>query len=433
MQPDYLRLRTPGSLALEQPLQGDESDEFLALTVTFPDVAILLGDQIVVTLVPLPTAVPEIDTSDDGLTTIFQGLQRRPFDADGDDDNDLQDFSRFQICFGSTAPLPPDCVFADFNGDGSVDIADVGDGFDLSGPVFPCDKFGLKFNWPLPGQDADEWIINNYNDLDGNPGSPCMVGVLDYAAGRKSYNGHRGIDVFPPNFRAMDGGFVVLAAQDGRVEDFEDYHFDRNIVNMDGAPGNFVKLGHANGFETRYWHLKRFSVSALGIKTGDWIAAGQPLGVVGSSGNSSGCHLHFGVRDCDGVFLDPFLENMWLDSPVYNTPLGYMDLWLKDGSINSDSEMKDPTPDLQNLSVNDTLGVGLYTGGGQQGDEYEVRIVRSDDTVFESIGDTLNDEQCRPFKRRWWNRTIDNVTGIWSVQVRINGQLKVTKNFNVTP
>ncbi len=49
----------------------------------------------------------------------------------------------------------------------------------------------------------------------------------------------------------------------------------------------------------------------------------------------------------------------------------------------------------------------------------------------ENIDETLAVEECRPFERRWWSRTIDSVNGSWIVQVRINGQLKLSKSFEV--
>lgn len=66
-----------------------------------------------------------------------------------------------------------------------------------------------------------------------------------------------------------------------------------------GTYGNLVVLRHENGFETRYAHL-----SSVDVGVGDVVEPGQPLGRVGSTGYSTGPHLHFEVRH-DGRPIDP--------------------------------------------------------------------------------------------------------------------------------
>jgi murein DD-endopeptidase MepM/ murein hydrolase activator NlpD len=66
-----------------------------------------------------------------------------------------------------------------------------------------------------------------------------------------------------------------------------------------GTYGNLVTLRHDHGFETRYAHL-----SAVEVQVGDVVEAGQDLGKVGTTGYSTGPHLHFEVRH-DGEAIDP--------------------------------------------------------------------------------------------------------------------------------
>ena len=66
-----------------------------------------------------------------------------------------------------------------------------------------------------------------------------------------------------------------------------------------GTYGNLVTVRHENGFETRYAHL-----SAVDVHVGDVVEAGTDLGKVGSTGYSTGPHLHFEVRH-DGKPIDP--------------------------------------------------------------------------------------------------------------------------------
>jgi murein DD-endopeptidase MepM/ murein hydrolase activator NlpD len=66
-----------------------------------------------------------------------------------------------------------------------------------------------------------------------------------------------------------------------------------------GTYGNLVTVRHDSGFETRYAHL-----SAVDVKVGDAVEAGQDVGKVGTTGYSTGPHLHFEVRR-NGVAIDP--------------------------------------------------------------------------------------------------------------------------------
>jgi murein DD-endopeptidase MepM/ murein hydrolase activator NlpD len=66
-----------------------------------------------------------------------------------------------------------------------------------------------------------------------------------------------------------------------------------------GTYGNLVTVRHDNGFETRYAHL-----SEVDVKVGDVVPPGAPLGKVGTTGYSTGPHLHFEIRH-DGQAIDP--------------------------------------------------------------------------------------------------------------------------------
>lgn len=66
-----------------------------------------------------------------------------------------------------------------------------------------------------------------------------------------------------------------------------------------GGYGNYVEIDHGDGYTSLYGHLQKATV-----KQGDTISAGQQVGVIGSTGNSSGPHLHLRVRK-DGKSVDP--------------------------------------------------------------------------------------------------------------------------------
>ena len=68
-----------------------------------------------------------------------------------------------------------------------------------------------------------------------------------------------------------------------------------------GYYGNYIRIRHANGYHTAYGHMVRL---AAGVKEGVKVRQGQVLGYVGSTGLSSGPHLHFEVL-VNSRFVDP--------------------------------------------------------------------------------------------------------------------------------
>jgi murein DD-endopeptidase MepM/ murein hydrolase activator NlpD len=65
--------------------------------------------------------------------------------------------------------------------------------------------------------------------------------------------------------------------------------------------GNTVRIDHGDGVETLYGHMQWDS---LRVAVGQHVAVGAPLGAEGSTGHSTGCHLHYEVRR-NGVAIDP--------------------------------------------------------------------------------------------------------------------------------
>jgi murein DD-endopeptidase MepM/ murein hydrolase activator NlpD len=74
-----------------------------------------------------------------------------------------------------------------------------------------------------------------------------------------------------------------------------------SFIGFAGPSGNLVKIEHPGGVETGYAHLQRFSA---GLKVGDKVKRMQIIGYVGSTGRSTGPHLHFSAKR-GGEFIDP--------------------------------------------------------------------------------------------------------------------------------
>lgn len=94
---------------------------------------------------------------------------------------------------------------------------------------------------------------------------------------------HSGVDFAAPT------GAAVYAAAGGRVR----------FAGQRGAYGKLLEVDHGNGLVTRYAHLSR-----LQVRAGEVVTPGQRIGAVGSTGRSTGPHLHFEVLQ-HGRFVDP--------------------------------------------------------------------------------------------------------------------------------
>ncbi|MEQ9500232.1 MAG: peptidoglycan DD-metalloendopeptidase family protein [Deltaproteobacteria bacterium] len=162
--------------------------------------------------------------------------------------------------------------------------------------------------------------ITAYRDLSSGGG------IQDWNCGTNAYNGHRGTDIGIGGFPAMDAGSKwVVAAADGEVTFAVEGCFDRctsGQCNCGGGFGNYVKVTHADGKSTFYGHLMQGSVQ---VSVGDRIVCGQRLGKVGSSGNSTGPHLHFEPRYSNNVSDDPF-------SGQCGGPISF---WVAQGNYNA--------------------------------------------------------------------------------------------------
>lgn len=131
------------------------------------------------------------------------------------------------------------------------------------------------------GRALRKWLLRT--PVDGarlsSPFGPRRHPILGYT------RLHRGLDFAAPT------GTPVLAAGDGVVE----------FVGRDRGYGNHVRIRHNAAYATAYAHLSRF---AKGLARGDRVRQGQVIGRVGSTGLSTGPHLHYEVLH-RGEAIDP--------------------------------------------------------------------------------------------------------------------------------
>lgn len=137
-----------------------------------------------------------------------------------------------------------------------------------SGSYTKADLGDISFIWPCPSSSR---ITSGF----GSRSSP-----MEGASAQ-----HNGIDI------GAGTGSDILAAADGVVL----------IATYSYSAGNYVTVSHGGGITTVYMHCSRLNVSA-----GESVKKGQVIGAVGSTGYSTGPHLHFGIRS-GGAYVDPSL------------------------------------------------------------------------------------------------------------------------------
>lgn len=137
--------------------------------------------------------------------------------------------------------------------------------------------------------------ITNYVDRGSG------ASLLDWNCGAVTYDGHQGVDIEIRDFVDMDEGVAIVCAAPGTVVAAHDGEYDRRTQWESGVVANYAIVQHADGSLAYYWHMRNGSVR---VASGQTVSVGDTLGMVGSSGFSSGPHLHFEVNSA-GV-RDPF-------------------------------------------------------------------------------------------------------------------------------
>lgn len=154
--------------------------------------------------------------------------------------------------------------------------------------------------------------------------------VRDYNCGDRSYDlqtgyNHKGTDysLWPFGWEMMDNNSIrVVAAEAGTIIQKDDGNPDENC-DFSNPLWNAIYIEHADGSESYYGHLKRGSLTSKQV--GESVQKGEFLGIVGSSGQSTGPHLHFEVYDNAGNLIDPYQGTCNQNSTWWTNQTSYYD------------------------------------------------------------------------------------------------------------
>lgn len=264
-------------------------------------------------------------------------------------------------------------------------------------------------------------------------------------ANARTYDRHDGLDIFVTPFywwqMEQDAGIVVAAAP-GIIRDKVGDQPERSCqVNSRGGDNNLVVIEHDDGSFAYYAHMRKDSLTARPL--GARVEAGDYLGVIGSSGISSGPHLHFevGFRE-QGGFLsqDPWAgqcnaindTGWWVDQPDYHTPA-----ILSVATHRRPPEFP-PCPQTERPHYADSFSAGdrvilsvaardLLTGG-----RVEVDVLAPDGSRFLTSGYTETERAHTPSALVTFSLNLPGnaMAGVWTLRARYADQV-VDHGFRV--
>ncbi len=303
-----------------------------------------------------------------------------------------------------------------------------------------------SLNWPLKAatgfNDCGFHFIGAYVDQ-----NTATTSINDFDCGTNTYDGHHGTDiaVFPYGFYKMDNSQVeVIAAAAGTIVQKADGNFDRNC-SSNSLTANSIIIQHADGSEALYWHMKQNSVTSKTV--GQTVVAGEYLGVVGSSGSSSGPHLHFEVwaGSTNTTYNDPFSGtcNLLNASSWWASQKPHTDPAIVKVSVNTTDVVMPGCPTTETPNESDTYaipfqGAGLSPGYAKfyifmreipAGVSIDLKILNPNSTTFNSWTYTPSTF----YKTSYWgfSKLLPTTAGTYVFQATYNG-VTCSHSFNIT-
>jgi len=190
-----------------------------------------------------------------------------------------------------------------------------------------------NFEWPLRqapvSTDFSYYGISNFVDEDLSYPNH----VQDYNCGTRTYDlasgyNHKGTDIFlwPFSWKKMSEKQVeIVAGSSGTILYKSDGNFDQSC-GLNSNQWNAVYVQHSDGSVAWYGHMKNGSLTPKPV--GATVKAGEYLGAVGSSGSSTGPHLHLELYDANNRLIDPWQGACnamskgisWANQPPYYDP-----------------------------------------------------------------------------------------------------------------
>lgn len=212
---------------------------------------------------------------------------------------------------------------------GIIDIDDIVDNNTGSSLSYSDISSSTTYLWPI-GSSSTE----TRDGITYATGDPSSTTITSYFGNREDpFNGeiknHTGLDIASSD--GSLGTINIIASKDGTViypsasDPINCSSSANKDSNCGGGYGNYVMIEHSDGTVTLYGHLYENSIT---VKSGDIVKSGQVIGKMGSSGRSTGSHLHFEIR-INGTRVDP-QNYVTIENP---RPIGYDITYLNGNSV----------------------------------------------------------------------------------------------------
>lgn len=301
------------------------------------------------------------------------------------------------------------------------------------------------FIWPVKKSASapyhEVWSISNY--VDHNPAYPNQL--QDWNCGQRTYDtntgyNHAGIDIFtwPFGWLQMDNNEAeIVAAADGVIINKYNGRYDRNC-NFNNQFWNAVYLQHVDGSVSWYGHMKNNSLTTKAV--GETVSAGEYLGIVGSSGNSTGPHLHFEVYDVSSNLVETYdgpcnnwpssTESWWANQKPYNNPK--INAVLTHSSpvvLNNGCGVQETTNIENNFAEGNRVLAYLYLSDIPAGTNVNMQLIRPDNTVAYNNNFTISTFYSASYWYYDFGPAYFNQYGNWKTKWTV-GTLSETHTFN---
>ena len=296
-------------------------------------------------------------------------------------------------------------------------------------------RTGRTLSFPLRARPiatgGSPYTISNFVDLD------ATTALGDFACGQRTYDGHNGIDMSLSDFgwTRMDRMDVeIVAAADGVIARRQDGNFDRQCqgLNAPDTP-NMIAVQHDDGNFAYYLHMKNGSVTAKTV--GQRVVAGEVIGLVGSSGKSTGPHLHFEMRNAQNVKIDPFAGQCGASTTMWKHqwPAQNDSQIVRIGTSNPAPQfagacsetISDNPNDKDVFQPGDTVYGVTVVRDQNPGDTATIDFIRPDGSVARSGAAIGSVSQLYP-SAVWWNSyqlPTNAPAGVWRVRDSYKNQV----------
>ena len=275
------------------------------------------------------------------------------------------------------------------------------------------------------------WFIANY--VDQNKAFPNQT--TDYSCGNRTYDSwsgynHQGTDFFlwPTPWRQMEEGRVeVIAAAPAVILKKQDGNYDKQC-SITSATWNAVYVEHADGSVAWYGHLKTGSLTHKNV--GDTLKRGEYIGLVGSSGRSTGPHLHFEMYDSDNNLIDPYTgscnqmnDRSWwmLQEPYYDSSITGI-LVGTSSPVSNGCGVAETVFSQDSYAPDSDVVFTLYFRDHRPGMRSEFALYQPDGTLYRSWSYNGSSYAASAL---WasWSRQIGDQLGTWRLDVLYGGEV----------